>query len=384
VITISKTGGVWMGFGLILFVSFVPMSWAVNEEDIQSKIVQTRKKLTQTKQRERRVLGNLLKAQEELDKINSNLERINVNLDRTEHRMDVVNEELGKAQSELENIKNAIGGRKGVLDQRLITIYKYGYQSYLEVLFQSKNFDEFLYRFDMVSSFVRTDIHIIQSLREQQEIITQKRSEISGKQQELLDQKKAFAELQVKNQAEQNRKIRMMRDTKEELTALQKDRRVLEESLDEMERTSKEMEAQIKNLQDKNKTALGSGRMIWPIRGRITSYFGWRFHPILRKKKYHSGLDIASDMGTPIAAADSGIVIFCGRNGGYGNMIALDHGNEISTVYGHCSVLLVTLGQTVSKGEIIGKVGSTGYSTGPHLHFEVRKEGVPVDPLSSL
>jgi murein DD-endopeptidase MepM/ murein hydrolase activator NlpD len=373
-----------MGFGLILFVSFVPMSWAVNEEDIQSKIVQTRKKLTQTKQRERRVLGNLLKAQEELDKINSNLERINVNLDRTEHRMDVVNEELGKAQSELENIKNAIGGRKGVLDQRLITIYKYGYQSYLEVLFQSKNFDEFLYRFDMVSSFVRTDIHIIQSLREQQEIITQKRSEISGKQQELLDQKKAFAELQVKNQAEQNRKIRMMRDTKEELTALQKDRRVLEESLDEMERTSKEMEAQIKNLQDKNKTALGSGRMIWPIRGRITSYFGWRFHPILRKKKYHSGLDIASDMGTPIAAADSGIVIFCGRNGGYGNMIALDHGNEISTVYGHCSVLLVTLGQTVSKGEIIGKVGSTGYSTGPHLHFEVRKEGVPVDPLSSL
>ncbi len=380
----KTTGVACMSFGLMFVMAFIPISWAVTEDELQSKIVQTRKKLSQTKQREKRVLGSLLKTQEELDKINSNLKKINGNLDQTEHRMNVVNAELSKAQSELENIKNAIGGRKGVLDQRLITIYKYGYQSYLEALFESGSFDDFLYRFEMVSSFVQDDLHMIQSLRERQGIITEKHEEISDKQQELQDQKKTYALLQVKNRTEQNRKIQIMQDKKEELTALQKDRQVLEESLDEMERTSKEMEAQIKDLQNKNKTALGTGRMIWPVKGRISSYQGWRVHPILRKKKYHSGMDIAAPTGTPIAAADSGVVIFSGRNGGYGNMIALDHGNEISTVYGHCSELLVSKGQMVSKGDIIAKVGSTGFSTGPHLHFEVRKAGVPTDPLRSL
>jgi murein DD-endopeptidase MepM/ murein hydrolase activator NlpD len=378
------TGVPILSFGLILLLTAGSIGWTANEDDIQRKIEQTRRQLSQTKQKENKVLGSLLRTQQELDTINTNLERLNLNMGKTESRMDIINTQLDNAQVELEKIKIKIGGRKGVLDQRLIAIYKNGYQSNLEVLFRSKNFSEFIFRFDMVSSYVQADIHIIQSLREQQELIAQKRAEIGGKQQELLDQKQTYSRLQAQNQVEQNRKILMMRNKKEELSVLQTNRKVLEASLDEMERTSKEMEAQIKNLQNKNRSALGSGRLIWPINGKITSYFGWRVHPILHKKKYHSGLDIAADTGTPIAAADAGAVIYSGRNGGYGNMIALDHGNGISTVYGHCSALLVTIGQNVAKGEIIGKVGSTGFSTGPHLHFEVRKEGVPVDPLSSL
>jgi murein DD-endopeptidase MepM/ murein hydrolase activator NlpD len=379
-----KTGVSLLSFGLVLFLAVGTVSWGANEEDIHKKIEQTKKKLSQTKMKENKVLGSLLRTQQELETINTNLERLNFNLDKTVQRMDNIKLQLDNAQEELERIKIEIGGRKGVLDERLIAIYKYGYQSSLEVLFRAKNYSEFISRFEMVSYYVRADIHILKTLQQQQSIITQKRAEIADKQSELLDQKITFSKLQAQNEAEQNRKISMMQDKKVELSALQNDRKVLEASLDEMERTSKEMEAQIKNLQNKNHPALGSGKLIWPVSGEITSYFGWRFHPILHKKKFHSGLDIAAVMGTPIEAADAGVVIFCGRNGGYGNMIALDHGNEISTVYGHCSVILVTNGQTVAKGETIGKVGSTGFSTGPHLHFEVRKEGVPVDPLSSL
>jgi murein DD-endopeptidase MepM/ murein hydrolase activator NlpD len=319
-----------------------------------------------------------------LEIISNNIDKLNNNLDKTQSRINVIENQLDGAQAELERIKFEIGGRKGVLDHRLIAIYKYGYQSSMEVLFRSKSFSEFVYRFEMVSSYVTADLQMLKALQQQQSVIAQKRTEITDRQQELLDQKKAYAKLQVQNQLEQNKRISIMQDKKEELSALQKDRKLLEASLDEMERTSKEMEAQIKNLQNKNHSALGTGRLMWPVTGRITSYFGWRVHPILHKKKYHSGLDIAVGTGTPIAAADTGVVIFCGRNGGYGNMIALDHGNEISTVYAHCSVLLVTNGQTVAKGDTIGKVGSTGFSTGPHLHFEVRKNGVPVNPMSSL
>ncbi|HBE78798.1 MAG TPA: hypothetical protein DDW65_13635 [Firmicutes bacterium] len=379
-----KTGVSLLSFGLIFCLASASLGWAATQAEIESKIEQTRKKLNQTRQKERKVLGNMLQTQEDLEKINNNLARLNVNLGKTEQQMSVFKAQLDNAQSQLDKIEIQIGGRKGVLDQRLIAIYKYGYQSNLEILFGAKNFSEFVYRFEMVGNYVRTDLHIINALKEQQTLIAEKRAEIADKHQALQDQRSTYTKLQAQKQAEQNTKIHLMTNQKDELSALQNNRKLLETSLDEMEQTSKEMEEQIKNLQNKNNTALGSGKFIWPVKGRITSYFGWRFHPILRKKKYHSGLDIAQPTGTPIAAADAGVVIFCGRNGGYGNMIALDHGNSISTVYGHCSEILVTNGQTVAKGDTIGKVGSTGLSTGPHLHFEVRKKGVPIDPLSLL
>jgi murein DD-endopeptidase MepM/ murein hydrolase activator NlpD len=120
------------------------------------------------------------------------------------------------------------------------------------------------------------------------------------------------------------------------------------------------------------------GGLAWPVNGPITSPFGMRWGTL------HPGLDIGAGMGTPIRAAGSGRVIVAGYEGGYGNLVVIDHGNGIATAYGHQSSIAVAVGQDVTKGQVIGYVGSTGFSTGPHLHFQVRVDGSPVDPLGYL
>ena len=118
--------------------------------------------------------------------------------------------------------------------------------------------------------------------------------------------------------------------------------------------------------------------MSWPVSGPVTSPFGWRWG------RMHEGIDIATGYGTPIGAAAGGTVIYCGWMGGYGNLVVIDHGGGLATAYGHQSAIAVGCGQYVGRGQTIGYVGSTGHSTGPHLHFEVRINGSPVDPLGYL
>jgi murein DD-endopeptidase MepM/ murein hydrolase activator NlpD len=371
---------------LLVMVLGAAVGFGASKDEIQNRIDQTKKKLSETKRREKTVLNSLLKTQKELEDINDDLTKLNYSLNKTERNMAITQSQLNNAQSTLQQIKTEIGGREGVLDQRLIAIYKYGYQSSLEILFNSRNFAEFIARFEMVSAFVRADIHILKTLHIRQDLISRKQIEITAKKKELEIQRNTYSRLQDQTKQQQKRRTLVLHDRQKELTVLQNDRKVLEESLDELERISREMEAQIRDLQNKNRVALGSGKYIWPLqsKGSISSYFGYRFHPILRKRKYHSGIDLPAPSGLSILAADSGVVVFAGWNNGYGKMVILDHGAGFSTVYGHCSIIQVNQGQTVTKGQNIAQVGSTGLSTGPHLHFEVRKNGVAVDPLTYL
>ncbi len=369
---------------LMSFFTVNSISWSITEEEIENKIDQTKKQLTQTKIKEHSVIGSLVKSQKELDKVSNNLQTLNSRIGKTEKNIEFIRYKMNNTEGELQRLESEINKQQGVLSERILAIYKYGYQSYFEILFEAKDFGEFITRFGMVKRFVMADVHSINTLREQQDLITQKKEEISKQQQDLEKQKNLFTRLQNQNKYEQTRYLSKIQATQRELSKIQDDRRLLEDALDELEELSKSMESQIRDLQNQSKTALGSGKYIWPVSGDITSYFGYRIHPILKKRKYHTGLDISAGMGTPIAASDYAVVIFSGRNGGYGLMLTLDHGAGISTVYAHCSQLLATKGQTVSKGQIIAKVGSTGLSTGPHLHFEVRKDGVPVDPLNYI
>jgi murein DD-endopeptidase MepM/ murein hydrolase activator NlpD len=124
--------------------------------------------------------------------------------------------------------------------------------------------------------------------------------------------------------------------------------------------------------------------MIWPVNGPVTSGFGWRIHPVFHTRRFHSGIDISSPYGTPIRSAASGKVIFAGSQTGYGNYVIVYHGGKIATLYAHMSSIGVSYGASVVQGGTIGRVGCTGYCTGPHVHFEVRLNGNPVDPMGWL
>lgn len=353
-------------------------------DEVQTKIKETQQKLSETKRREKSALGSLLKAERQLEQLESSLANLNPKLATTEQQIAVLTAQLNRAQGELDRLKSEMGGQQEIVNQRVRALYIHGFQSQLEMLFTVKNFAEFVTRFDMISHYIRGDLRIIRDYQVQQKLILRKKNEILQKQRELDGQKSLFARLQLQYQQERSRQLLMRQNKAIELEVLQNNRQQLENAMDELERTSKEIEAQIREYQDKNMAILGSGTYIWPVSGKVLQYFGWRRHPILRKRKFHTGIDIPKPSGTPVLAADSGVVMFSGFNGGYGKMVIIYHGSGFSTVYGHNSVLLVNKGQAVTKGEEVAKVGSTGLSTGPHVHFEIRKDGVPVDPLGYL
>jgi murein DD-endopeptidase MepM/ murein hydrolase activator NlpD len=155
-----------------------------------------------------------------------------------------------------------------------------------------------------------------------------------------------------------------------------------EEHKDGLEADAKRLEDEIARLQSNEGEA--PGILGWPINGRVSSPFGYRIHPILGVRRLHTGIDINGSTGTPISAAAAGTVILSQTYGGYGRAVVIDHGGGMSTLYAHQSSIAVSVGEVVTRGEVIGYVGCTGSCTGPHLHFEVRLSGVPVDPLQYL
>jgi murein DD-endopeptidase MepM/ murein hydrolase activator NlpD len=151
------------------------------------------------------------------------------------------------------------------------------------------------------------------------------------------------------------------------------------EEIDGLQAVSADLAAKIRAAQAHSTVQHVSGAgFIWPVNAPITSPFGWRWG------RMHEGIDLGAAYGSPIAAAAAGVVIYAGWEGGYGNLVVIDHGGGLATAYGHQSRIAVSVGQSVSQGETIGYVGSTGHSTGPHLHFEVRVNGQAVDPLGYL
>ncbi|HEY8464079.1 MAG TPA: peptidoglycan DD-metalloendopeptidase family protein [Bacillota bacterium] len=351
-------------------------------EDLEKQMTQTSREIEKLRDKEHNVMGNLVRTQAEVDKLSADLSKLNNRVGTAEKKMKVIDTQLNKTQSDIQKIRVSIEGHKKVLNSRLVSIYKYGYQSYLEILFQVKNFSEFISRFEMVGNFVHRDLQMIKTLQQQHNLIANKQRQISKYQEELERQKRVYDRLKAQA-VKKRRSLRAKASIQQqELNNIMLNREKLEAALDEMEELSRSMESEIRDVQKKSNVTLGSGTYIWPtaIRGKITSLFGSRFHPILKKYRHHTGYDIAVPTGTPILAADNGVVIFSGNKGGYGKTVMIDHGLGYSSVYGHNSVLLVSTGQHVNKGQRIALAGSTGLSTGPHCHFEIRKNGVPQDP----
>lgn len=352
-------------------------------DKINQLIEETKEKLTQKKKEEKSVLTSLTRAQKDLNRIETDLDYINVKLRNTERSIAGLEVELTKIDRSLKDLQTQKRARLGKMNDRLVAVYKYGMTGYFEMLCSAESLADLVSRFETVTYFLRHDLTAVARVEEVTTEIKEKQREYEDKKASLQSERNRYAALQKEAQKKQKQKTVMISSTREELEKINSDLDKLEAALDELERTSKEIEEQIRKKQNGG-VVLGTGKMIWPVQARISSQFGWRMHPILRKRKFHSGIDLAAPSGTSVKAADTGKVIISGWNGGYGNFIAIDHGNGISTAYAHNSRLLVKEGDMVLKGQEIAKSGSTGLSTGPHLHFEVRKNGAPVDPLTYL
>jgi murein DD-endopeptidase MepM/ murein hydrolase activator NlpD len=223
---------------------------------------------------------------------------------------------------------------------------------------------------------------VLRDLRHAQRQVEQERGNLLRRRQLLLAAKTEIATQTARVKETLDAHARL-------LTQVQKERRLQEQELDELEQDSAVIEQRLKAEYRRRAGRRGRGRyrLRWsgtfsvPSHGPVTSGFGYRVHPIVGRRRMHTGIDFGAPMGSPIYAAAGGEIFHAGWLGGYGRCIIILHGDGISTLYGHCSVLEVQPGQYVRRGQVIGRVGSTGFSTGPHLHFEVRKDGVPINPM---
>jgi murein DD-endopeptidase MepM/ murein hydrolase activator NlpD len=367
-----------------IFLVMLLSTTTLADRDLNDLIRKTKNELSRKKRKENSVLKNLVYSQRKLDKSKKNLQHINSKLLGAEKKMRALSSELNDLQRDMEMLHKEQERRRNLAGRRLAALYKYGIFSYLQVFFQAEDFADFASRFGMVMYFVNNDrLNIVEldrarrAIKNQQEKIEQAKFELEQEQAKYVSLQEKYAKQQ------QNISIQVAK-TQSELSGIQSERKRLETALDEYEQTSREIEAQIRKSQRGDDVQLGTGRMIWPVKGRISSPFGYRYHPVLQKKKFHNGIDIAASTGTPVLAADSGVVLVSGWRGGYGYYIAIDHGKGRSTAYGHNSRLLVKEGEAVVRGQTIAHVGSTGLSTGPHVHFEVRVNGQPTNPRNYL
>jgi murein DD-endopeptidase MepM/ murein hydrolase activator NlpD len=246
----------------------------------------------------------------------------------------------------------------------------------LEVLLAAADFKDFLTRYDLLNSIVEQDMELIASINREKKDLNNKKSELEVKRKELLSIQASQESKKEELDSEKEKKTEILNSVREEKSSYLK-------ALEELEKTSQQLEQLIRNAQPGGNATTGTGTYTWPTPGyrAITSPYGMRYHPILKDRRMHTGVDIGAPMGATIVAADSGTVIHAGTMGGYGQTLVIDHSNGISTLYAHQSRFLVGNGASVEKGQAIGKVGSTGWSTGPHLHFEVRINGSYTDPM---
>lgn len=374
---LKKKGVIFLLVVLILSLNIVS-AYASNldklkdeQEKLEQEIKDSKNELNRIESQTKDVTKQIADLDNKMNQATVDLEKVEKELEDIEIQIDVTTNELEEAELNLEE-------KQDTFNKRIRVMYMNGNVGFLEILLSSEDIKDFLSRQDIVESIAEHDKELIKFMKEQRDIIDAKKIE--------LEAQRASVEV-TKSKIESRKKdLELATREKEDLMSrLEVDKKALEKEIDKFNDEAKEIEAKIVKLQ-RDSGPYSGGAMGWPAPGynRITSQYGYRIHPILKVKKLHTGIDIGVPTGGNIVAAAEGTVIYSGSLGGYGNTIMLDHGGGIVTLYAHNSRLMVKEGAVVKRGDIVSKAGSTGMSTGPHLHFEVRKNGVYQDPLTWL
>lgn len=337
-----------------------------------------------------------------LKQIQADLDAANARLQSIQTKQAEINAQIAQTQNEIVKMEAYLKTRQDVLNRRVRAIYMHGQLNYLEVILGANSFSDFANRVELLKRVIRSDYNLILEIQKQKAAIEAKKAQLEEDKRQLdalaAEAEKTRQEI-AKKKAEQQKVLDAAKSNKAAAAQMEQDlnaqlasvRNLIQQRLAAAEAARQAAQQQAASDDEggggggsDDNYVQGTGAMDWPCSGPITSPFGYRTHPIFGTTIFHAGIDIGVDYGTPIHAADSGVVVYSGWISGYGNAVIIDHGGGISTLYGHNQSLAVSEGQSVSKGSVIAYAGSTGNSTGPHCHFEVDVNGSPVNPMGYL
>jgi murein DD-endopeptidase MepM/ murein hydrolase activator NlpD len=372
----------------------------------QAKLQKLRDKIAQAAARKEAALDDISGLDQKIDDLEGGVKDATAERDASQKQLSGIqkqlkqlNSELSLKREQLETAQNDLGTQQGTLEKRLVEIYKSGGRArYLLLFLDSENsLESLLSSIKTMGAIAHQDSQLLARIKtfatdvqaEKQAVEQQQAGVASAEEDQKAETQYLASVAEVRQDAMD--KLETTRAKKQSVVkAAESDKTAWEKQEKQLEADSQRVASLIRSLDPSTsptpdaKPKPNSGRFYRPVPGSIGSGFGWRVHPIYHVRKMHTGVDMHAGMGEPIHAAASGKVISAGWHGGYGKCVIISHGNGITTLYGHQSELLVSTGQSVTRGQVIGKVGSTGLSTGPHLHFEVRVNGNPVDPKDYL
>ena len=367
-------------FILILLISFGGIVLAENINDLQNQKNQLQEQITQASDKIEDIKIELTENLEQLNNLNSRISTYENEIASLEDNLDKVSKDITTVTDKLNIIEENYTIQKETLQNRILAIYETGDVYYLDVLLQSNSIIEFISNYYLIGKIAKYDSDLLDNIERQKNQIEVINQALTERQDNLETLKKNKEKTTI---SLENSKI--IRNSY--IAKLSNDEKSMQEKIDKYQSELNNLESQITAL---TSLSIGEnfvgGEFIWPAPGytTITSRYGMRFHPILKVNRLHTGTDIGMPTGAYVVASNDGVVIQASYVTGYGNTIMIDHGGGIVTLYGHASELIAQLGQTVKKGDLIMKAGSTGWSTGPHLHFEVRINGTAIDSMKFL
>jgi len=319
-------------------------------------------------------------AQSRLDALRKNVRVTDAQIKDNEKKIRQAKEQLQKLSTKLQELEYDLNKKRDATTARLRYLQRQQLQRWWVTLLSSRDLNQFADRRRQIERIYASDRQLLADLTQKSSQVEKQRHQITAQSNEveLLTQKLKYQKSNIEAEAiaQQNT-----------IDRLKSDRQALTQAEDRLAEDSRRLSQIIlAKVQPYEGLILppGTGQLMYPTIGPVTSNFGWRVHPILGTERFHSGIDFGADYGSIVYASTQGRVIYADWYGGYGNAVIIDHGNGMTTLYGHCSEIYVKDGDVVAKGQPISAVGSTGFSTGPHLHFELRANGEPIDPAAYL
>lgn len=355
---------------MLTFAVETSLASAATLSQIRNNIKNKQQELNESRAKEKSLGDQVNSLEQQINSKQSDIDELEASISEAQAKLETLEEELAAAEEKV-NTQNEN------LNARLRNMYKNGSVGFIDVLMDSGSFSEFLNNLSLVEKVYTSDQDVLEELQKAYDEIDAKKKEIETLQAELSESKATMEEQKSSLEADKA----SVEKKKSEIAA---DSAETQRELDKLEADAQALTSSIRNSgSSSNSSKYNGGIMAWPVPSchTISSGYGGRIHPTTGKYKFHGGLDIPGSYGSAIVAANSGKVIWAGNRGdSYGNYVIIDHGGGVSTLYGHSSKVLVSSGQSVSRGQRIANVGSTGRSTGPHCHFEVRINGSRVNP----